>query len=261
MGWALFFLNGLIFSSKQLRNLNVFVYIFGKNHRMKPSEFVNKFKSRYLWGNLAAMAVVGVLLCIAVKYCLDVYTHHGEAIVVPDVRNKLFADAERILADAKLRAVVNDTGYVKTLPPDCVLSISPESGERVKAGRVVYITINSPHTPTITLPDLIDNSSLREAMAKLSAMGFRLAQPQRVNGEKDWVYGITVNGRNVVAGDKIPIDARLVIQVGDGMRDETDDISVIDLFEEEEMGEVDEFEEVSVPPATEPATGQPPVTP
>ena len=98
-------------------------------------------------------------------------------------------------------------------------------------------------------------------MAKLSAMGFRLAQPQRGHGEKDWVYGITVNGRNVVAGDKIPIDARLVIQVGDGMRDETDDISVIDLFEEEEMGEVDEFEEVSVPPATEPATGQPPVTP
>ena len=80
MGWALFFLNGLIFSSKQLRNLNVFVYICGKNHRMKPSEFVNKFKSRYLWGNLAAMVVVGVLLCIAVKYCYaEQYTHHDHS--------------------------------------------------------------------------------------------------------------------------------------------------------------------------------------
>lgn len=221
---------------------------------MKSSEFFGKLMSRYLWGNIAAMLVVVILLCVGVKLGLDAYTHHGESITIPDVRHKLFADAERIMEDAGLTIVVNDTGYVKTLQADCILGMSPEAGEKVKAGHVIYVTINSPHTPTITLPDVIDNSSLREAMAKLSAMGFKLAMPQRVPGEKDWVYGITVHGRNVVAGDKIAIDAPVVIQAGNGLRDESDSVNFIDPIDDEGVfigEEVDEFEEVSAPPVTE----------
>ena len=221
---------------------------------MKSSEFFGKLMSRYLWGNIAAMIVVVILLCVGVKMGLDAYTHHGESITIPDVRHKLFADAERIMEDAGLTIVVNDTGYVKTLQADCILGMSPEAGEMVKAGHVVYVTINSPHTPTITLPDVIDNSSLREAMAKLSAMGFKLAMPQRVPGEKDWVYGVTVHGRNVVAGDKIAIDAPVVIQAGNGLRDESDSVDFIDPIDDEGVSageEVDEFEEVTAPPVTE----------
>ena len=79
---------------------------------MTSSEFINKFKSKYLWGNLAAMVLVVVLLCVGVRYGIDLYTHHGEAISIPDVRHKSFADAERILKDAGLPVVVSDTGYV-----------------------------------------------------------------------------------------------------------------------------------------------------
>ena len=53
---------------------------------MNPSEFIKKFKSRYLWGNLCAMALVVVAACAGVKFGLDVYTHHGESIAIPDVR-------------------------------------------------------------------------------------------------------------------------------------------------------------------------------
>lgn len=43
---------------------------------MTSSEFINKFKSKYLWGNLAAMALVVVLLCVGVRFGIDFYTHH-----------------------------------------------------------------------------------------------------------------------------------------------------------------------------------------
>jgi hypothetical protein len=52
---------------------------------MTSSEFISKFKSKYLWGNLAAMTMVVVLLCTAVKYGIDIYTHHGEAIPIPNI--------------------------------------------------------------------------------------------------------------------------------------------------------------------------------
>ncbi len=217
---------------------------------MTLSEFVSKFKSKYLWGNLTAMFLVVVLLCIGVKFGIEIYTHHGEAIPIPDIRHKSFNDAERILKDAGLQIEVTDTGFVKTLPPDCILEQTPGPGETVKSGHVIYVTINSDHTPRITIPDVIDNSSLREAMAKLTAMGFKLGTPEYVPGEADWVYGILVKGRHVVAGDKVSIDDVLIIQVGNGQRDIADSVDVVDpvnadgsdLIEESNEGEDDNFE-------------------
>lgn len=64
------------------------------------------------------------------------------------------------------------------------------------------------------LPDLIDNSSLRQAEAKLKAMGFRLTEPEYVSGEQDWIYGIKYRGRSLMSGDKIPHEAILTLCVG-----------------------------------------------
>ncbi len=227
---------------------------------MTSSEFISKFKSKYLWGNLLAMFLVLVLLCVGVKFGIDFYTHHGEAIRVPDVRYKKIADAERILEDAGLQVVVSDSGYVRSLPPDVVLEQTPTFGEAVKAGHVIYITINSDHSPRITIPDVIDNSSLREAMAKLTAMGFKLGTPQYVPGEEDWVYGILVQGRHVVAGDKVSVDDVLIIQVGNGQRDSSDSIDMVDpvyhghedVIEGEGEGTESSEDNFEVVPGTEP---------
>ena len=145
---------------------------------------------------------------------------------------------------------VVDTGYIKTLPADCILEQIPKGGERVKSGRIIYLTINSSKSPTITLPDVIDNSSLREAMAKLQSMGFKLTAPKQVPGEKDWVYGIMVGDKSVVAGEKIPVDKPLTIMVGNGMRSASDSVSYVEpTYRNNNSGsnDVDDFEEVPVP--------------
>ena len=183
-----------------------------------------QLKSRYLWINLAAMAVVVILLCIAARYGMDAYTHHGEQIDIPSVKHKSIDEATRILEDAGLKVEVSDTGYVKTLPPDCVLEQSLKPGTKVKSGRVVYLVINAMDTPTLAIPDVIENSSYREARAKLEAMGFKVGEPHRIPGERDWVYGIRVKGRNVTAGQRVSIEDVLVLQIGDGMIDADDSV-------------------------------------
>lgn len=221
---------------------------------MKTSEFAKKLLSKYLWGNLFAMLLIVIAIAFGVRYGLDVYTHHGERIAVPMLHQKSIDESRRLLSNLGLTIEVADTGYVRNLPPDCILSQSPEPGEYVKSGRVVYVTINASHTPTITLPDVIDNSSLREAVAKLRSIGFKVGDPVEVPGEKDWVYGITVNGRHVATGDRIPIDAVLIIEVGSGIRSLSDSVDYVDpnpVFEDvgDDMEE-DPFEEVVVPSTT-----------
>ena len=76
--------------------------------------------------------------------------------------------------------------------------------------------VNSASSPTVVIPDIIDNSSLREAEAKLTAMGFKMLPPKRIEGEKDWVYGIISRGRRVGTGDRVSTDAPLMLIVGMG---------------------------------------------
>ena len=217
-----------------------------KNNRMKSGEFFRKVFSWRLWLNLVAMVLVVVLLCLGVKYGIDLYTHHGEKIEVPNIKHKSFKDAKHILDDRDLEIVVSDTGYVKTLPPDCILEQQPEAGAIVKSGRIIYVIINSPSTPKLTIPDIIDNSSVREARAKLMAMGFKVLEPEYVPGEKDWVYGIKVRGRSVVTGDRVSIEEPLILLVGDGHRDLMGSVSYVDpVFEPED--EEDDFEEITGP--------------
>ena len=214
---------------------------------MKPSEFFGKFTTVYLWGNLIAMAGV-VLLCIfGVKYGLELYTYHGQSIEVPNLKMKSYEEAERTLRHLGLQVVVTDTGYVKTLPVNCILEQTPKAGERVKKGRVVDLTSNAGRSPMISIPDVIDNSSLREAMAKLTSLGFKLAPPEQVSGEKDWVYGIKANGVNVVTGQKVSVDLPLTILVGNGMRTLTDSVDYVEPERNVDKGfwdEEDDFKEV-----------------
>lgn len=240
-----------------------------ETERMKTGTFFKKIFSARLWANLGLMLLVVVALCFGVKFGIDLYTHHGEEVRIPDVKHKLYADAEHLLESEGLRIEVSDTGYVKTLPPDCVLEQSPEAGRKVKPGRVIYVVINSSHSPMLTIPDIIDNCSYREARAKLIAMGFKVGPAEYIPGEKDWVYGLKARGRNLQTGQRVSVNDVLIIQVGDGMRDMSDSVEYADpeyYYEEradsvgshassddgssysnQPSGDVDEFEVVTGP--------------
>ena len=216
---------------------------------MESQEFFGKFLSKYLWGNLLAMALTVVLICVGVKYGLDIYTHHGEGVPVPNLTGMDFNRAADLLERNGLRIVVSDSGYNKRMPAECVLAQSPGEGTNVKQGHTIYVTVNSPSSPTVAIPDIIDNSSVREATAKLTALGFKLLEPQIVIGERDWVYGIVSRGRRLNAGDRISIEQPLTLLIGSGEYDSVG--SDIEVTEPEDVHfdtpETDDFEEVTMP--------------
>jgi len=217
---------------------------------MNAKDFLKKIFSSYLVGHLVAMIVVIILLCVGVKYALDYYTHHGEGIEVPDLEGMAYEKAYRLLEGKGLFIVVSDSGYNKKMAADCILAQTPNCGQKVKEGRVIYVTVNSSSSPTFSIPDIVDNSSFREAEARLTAMGFKLTEPLLVEGEKDWIYGIVCRGRRVSSGDRIPIDYPLTLMVGKGTLDDSTYVEYIDPVYSSSDGGVDEFEEVLEPPTT-----------
>ena len=212
---------------------------------MEAKEFFGKFSSGFLWGNILAMVLVVVALAFGVKYWLDVYTRHGEGIEVPKIEGIVYQNARAMLEERELYVVITDSGYNKKLPAGCILAQNPGPGMKVKAGHTIYVTVNSPSSPTFAIPDVVDNSSYREAEAKLVAIGFKLEPPQQVEGEKDWVYGILCRGRRVSTGDRVSIDAPLTLLIGNGHYAADEEINFIEPEHRvEQQGETDEFEEI-----------------
>ena len=214
---------------------------------MKTKEFFGKFCSKFLIWNLVAMALVVVLLIVGVNYGLDWYTHHGEGIRVPNIEGMNITKAREMMEEKGLEIVVTDSGYNKRLPADCILTQSPDAGLTVKAGHTIYVTINSSNSPSVAIPDVVDNSSYREAEAKLISLGFKVLPPQYVTGEKDWVYGVTCNGRRVSAGERVSIEQPITLQIGSGRYGLDEELNVVgsdELGVSGGDGDVDDFEEV-----------------
>lgn len=215
---------------------------------MKTKEFFGKFCSKFLIWNLIAMALVVILLIVGVNYGLDWYTHHGESIRVPNIEGMRIDKARETMEECGLEIVVTDSGYNRRLPADCVLTQNPSGGLTVKSGHTIYVTINSSNSPSVAIPDVVDNSSYREAEAKLISLGFKVLPPQYVTGEKDWVYGVSCNGRKVSTGERISIEQPLTLLVGSGQYGADEELNVIggdDAMMQSGNGEVDDFEEVT----------------
>lgn len=78
----------------------------------------------------------------------------------------------------------------------------------------------------------------------------QVGAPQYVTGEKDWVYGIVARGKNLSAGDSVPLDVMVSLQVGNGQINDEEELLVTDhepeetMEEEVIMTEEDPFEEI-----------------
>ena len=201
---------------------------------MTIKEFFSFKTNKFFWLNIVAMIVVVVVMIFGVLKWMDVYTHHGETVVVPDVKGMTTEEAAKMFRNRGLVAVISDTKYVKDKAAGIILELKPGACEKVKEGRTVYLTVNTLDVPLRVIPDVADNSSLRQAQAKLLSAGFKLNEVQLVNGEKDWVYGVKYQGRQLTAGEKIPMGASLTLMVGDGAGDTVEEDSIdIDLDTEE----------------------------
>lgn len=197
---------------------------------MTGKEFKQKILSPILWGNLLVMVLVTVLLFTGLWVWLDKYTHHGEEIIVPNVEGRLIGDAEYTLGMENLTAVVADSVYDHTKPSGAVMAQRPKAGSKVKSGREISLTINAKESPRVSLPDIADNCSLREAQDRLRQLGFRVGPIENTNGDKDWVYDVKCQGRSVRAGERVPIDAVITLVVGNGANEKED----FDYDEEED---------------------------
>ena len=179
-----------------------------------------KLISPMVWGNALAMLLFLAIVIWGTMIFLNNYTRHGESIEVPDLRGQKPEAAMMRLEALGLTGVVTDTGYVTTQPPYTLLDQSIAPGKHVKSGRTINLTINANGARPMAIPDLANNTSVREAEARLRTLGFTLTEHEYISGDLDWVYAVKARGREVNVGEKIPVNIPLTLVVGKGLEND-----------------------------------------
>ena len=178
--------------------------------------------------NILAMTAVAVAIPFAVLAWLDDYTLHGKAIEVPNVCGRTLDEGAKILGDKTLGYEIVDYKYLKGAAENEILEQRPTGLSKVKKGRKIQLTLNSGKEPTISLPDVVDNCSLREAVARLRAAGFKLTEHVTVAGEKDWVYSVMMGKDTLKSSSEIPLGSTLTLVIGSGDAVENADSVLVD---------------------------------
>lgn len=164
---------------------------------------------------LLMIAIAFILGWVALRW-LDFWTGHGDETVVPDVKGMSYDAAVDRLTSKGLTVEISDSVYDLKLSPGVVVDQNPHVDTRVKPGRLIYLTINAFSPKMVTVPRLTDISA-RQAKAILAGLGIMNVQETSVFSEyKDLVLGVKCDGRRLQAGARVPINARIVLEVGDG---------------------------------------------
>lgn len=178
------------------------------------------FTTRLLF-NLAMMALAAIVLIWILLTWLDSWTDHGHYVEVPQVKGMTYAGAVENLESNGFEALLSDSIYDGKTRPGTVVEQNPKQGTKVKSGRTVYLTITAFSPKSVSVPSLTD-VSLRQARSILEGLGFRNIYVEYVPSEfKDLVVSVRSGDRQLTAGTRLPVTSPIVLNVGQGMAEDT----------------------------------------
>lgn len=169
--------------------------------------------------HLLIMLGVVVVIVFALNFWLDVWTHHGERIMVPRLVGLSYEDACKTIDDSDFHIVLQDSIYDSKAFPGQVLDQNPKDSTFVKEGRTIFVTINAFYARMVAVPNLKD-ISLRQAITTLEGLGLKNYVIKEVPSEyNNLVLSVSYNGKHLLPGTKLPLSAKLVIEVGKGVNE------------------------------------------
>lgn len=192
-----------------------------RRNRRKPqpksaAALLARLKASPILYNAVLIALTLVVILVVSSILMNVVTRHGTHRTVPDFTGIRIGDVERMADGERLEIIINDSLFVPAYEGGIVLDQLPKAGAEVKAGRKVYVTINSVRQKMVQVP-YVAGRSLRQAKNMLEVAGLGI---ERLVYEEDiatnYVLAELVDGREMTPDSKVEIEmgSGVVLKVG-----------------------------------------------
>ncbi len=168
--------------------------------------------------NILAAIVLLVIIVLGLKLYLNIYTHHNEYHLVPDLTKKSYEEAKKILEDRKMNIVIIDTvDYNPNFPKYAIVEQNPHKNDKVKVGRKIYVKINNNSYANVRLPNIVGKTK-RQALTLLKASGFQVGKTTYKPYFAEVVLYAIHQKDTLKNGDKLPKTSVVNLVIGDGKK-------------------------------------------
>lgn len=179
-----------------------------------------KFLTSKVFFKQIALAIIAliVLVFIAMQW-LKSTTNHGEFVEVPNLTGKSIETAKIEIKDHNLRFEIQDSAnFNPKYPKYSIIEQYPMPGAQVKENRKIYLILNPSGYRKVEVPDVI-RKTFRQAKPTLEALGFQVGNISYVDDlGKDEVIAIKYQGKELKAGDLLPLTSKIDFILGNGNR-------------------------------------------
>ncbi len=190
--------------------------------------------TRKFWFHLLLVLLLSALCYIIFFSSLSRITRHGDDAQVPALTGKDLKDAMKVLHDQGFDVLVDSTFFPEQKAL-VVLNQIPDSGDVVKQGRIIFLTVNKSVPPQTPMPNLL-NLSFRSAALILKSnrliLGDTTYRPDIAEGA---ILEQHYQGQSIRPGQMIPQGSVIDLVIGGGLSNELQVPDVIGLSYPEAM--------------------------
>lgn len=169
--------------------------------------------AKFFWKNILVAFAIFIFVVIATLVMLRFVTHHGEEVVVPDLRGMYVEEVEVALQNSSVGFEVVDSVYLRSKNKGEITEQLPAPDTKVKKGRKIYVTINAKTKKQVIIP-AIQNTSYRQAKATLEALGFKVEITYKPAEYSNLVLDIKQNGVSLAMGAHAEDGSTIELVVG-----------------------------------------------
>ena len=182
--------------------------------------FLRFLISKVFLKHLAIAVAITFLVMSGIFLFLRIYTRHGQALSVPNLKGMSLEEADSVLAARDLHMHIVDSVFNMNATRGSVTDQNPRAEFKVKEGRTIFITINAFNPEIIPMPN-VEGVSLRQARAILETAGLKV-------GKLTYIPDIAINnvlkqkyrGNVIEEGDSVARGSEIDLVLGRGLSNE-----------------------------------------
>jgi eukaryotic-like serine/threonine-protein kinase len=184
-------------------------------------DFLRFLTTRQFLRHLLLAITIGIILLLAALFWLRIYTHHGQAITVPDMTGLTENEVDDVILSRNLRYEVIDSVFSSEMPRGTVIKHNPGPGSLVKKNRRIFLTMNAVNPEMVTMPRLV-GLSIRQARLAMENAGLQLGEIEyRPDYAVNNVLQQKYRGSVILEGTEIGKGSVIDLVLGMGLSDET----------------------------------------
>jgi len=138
-------------------------------------DFLKFLISKQFFRHLGLAVALAMIILLSILVWLRIYTHHGQAITVPDLAGLRLEEVDDVTSSRNLRFEVVDSVYSAEMPRGTVIKQNPKASSKVKKNRKIFLTMNAINPEMVSMPRLV-GLSIRQARLALQNAGLLLGE-------------------------------------------------------------------------------------